>query len=195
MTLPGTCSADLSTLEMKPMSDLDVYLERKRGKLAAARATAPADAVDRQNHLTAQVIAEGSSGIRRVKIRDFQIITDTGPALAGYDLGPRAPELLLGGLGSCISHTILIQAALQNIPIDSLVIDLSGDIDSLAGHSAIPGGVSNLQYTVTVESSASPEQITGLTSLLGAICPVHNVVEHAQTLTAFVVLNGQPIGA
>ena len=51
-------------------------------------------------HLTAQVTAEGGSGIRRVRIRDFQIITDAKTAMAGYDLGPRAPEVLLGALGT-----------------------------------------------------------------------------------------------
>ena len=177
------------------LSELDVYLDRKRQLMTAVREAAPADASERQQKLSAQVIAEGSSGIRRIRIRDFQIITDTGPAIGGFDLGPRAPEVLLGALGSCISHTILIQAALQQIPIESLVIDLSGEIDSLAGHTDVPGKVSNLEYTVTVESSATPSQIAGLTGLLGTICPVHNVVEHAQPLRATVILNGQPVEA
>jgi uncharacterized OsmC-like protein len=177
------------------MSELDIYLDRKRRLMTAVRDAAPTDAAERQQKLSAQVIAEGSSGIRRVKIRDFQIVTDTGPAIGGFDLGPRAPELLLGALGSCISHTILIQAALQQIPIDSLVVDVSGEIDSLAGHTDIPGGVSKLEYTVSVESPASASQIAGLTGLLGAICPVHNVVEHAQPLSATVFLNGEPVEA
>ncbi len=175
--------------------ELGTYLERKRDLMGKVREAAPTDPAERQQRLTAQVTAEGSSGIRRVRIRDFQIITDTGPAIGGFDLGPRAPELLLGALGSCISHTILIQAALQQIPVDNLTIDLTGDIDSLAGHTDIPGGVTNLNYTVTVESSASPEQIAGLTGLLGAICPVHNVVEHAQPLSATVILNGRTISS
>jgi uncharacterized OsmC-like protein len=177
------------------MSELDKYLDRKREGMAKVRAEAPTDPADRKQHLSAQVIAEGLSGIRRVKIRDFQIVTDTGPAIGGFDLGPRAPELLLGALGSCISHTILIQAALQQIPIDSLVVDVSGDIDSLAGHTDVPGAVTSISYTVTVDSSASPAQIEGLTSLLGAICPVHNVIEHAQPLSATVVLNGHKLEA
>ncbi|HQY30500.1 MAG TPA: OsmC family protein [Thermomicrobiales bacterium] len=175
------------------MSDLDTYLARKRDLMTAVRAAAPTDPGARKQKLEAQVIAEGSSGIRRIKIRDFQIITDTGPAIGGFDLGPRAPEVLLGALGSCISHTILIQAALQQIPIDSLVIDLAGEIDSLAGHSDIPGAVSDLHYTVTVQSAASAEQITALTSLLGTVCPVLNVVEHPQNVRATVLLNGKPI--
>ena len=83
------------------MSTLASYLERKTAALKAARASASPNQEERMQHLTAQCTAEGGSGIRRVRIRDFQIITDAGPAMAGYDLGPRSPEVLLGALGSC----------------------------------------------------------------------------------------------
>src|SRR5688500_1137428 len=115
---------------------LKSYLERKLAALQATRATASPNQEERRQHLTASVIAEGGSGVRRVRIRDFQIITDAGPAMAGYDLGPRAPEVLLGALGSCVSHTILIQAALQGIPIDSLVVDVSADVDRSEEHTS-----------------------------------------------------------
>ena len=37
--------------------------------------------------------AMGRSGIREIRIRDFQIISDSKPDLAGYDLGPGADDL------------------------------------------------------------------------------------------------------
>jgi uncharacterized OsmC-like protein len=175
------------------MMSLKSYLERKLAALQATRATASPNQEERRQHLTASVIAEGGSGVRRVRIRDFQIITDAGPAMAGYDLGPRAPEVLLGALGSCVSHTILIQAALQGIPIDSLVVDVSADVDSLAGHADVFNPIANIAYEVKVESSAPVEQFERINAMLPEICPVLNVVQFPQTVTANIVHNGSPV--
>lgn len=175
------------------MSGLKSYLERKLEALTTARAGASADPVERRQRLSAQVIAEGGSGVRRVRMRDFQLITDAGPAMAGYDLGPRAPEVLLGALGSCISHTILIQAALNGIPIESLIIDVSADVDSLAGHTDVRNPVSNIAYEIRVESSASPAEFRKLNELLPEICPVLNVVEFPQSITTTIVHNGESV--
>jgi len=172
------------------MSTLASYLERKTAALKAARASASPKQSDRMQHLTAQVTAEGGSGIRRVRIRDFQIITDAGPAMAGYDLGPRSPEVLLGALGSCISHTVLIQAAVDGIPIDSLVVDVSADIDSLAGNTDVRTPLQNLAFEIQVESSAPPEVFTRINELLPEICPVLNVITCPQTVATSVMHNG-----
>ena len=110
--------------------------------------------------------------------------------MAGYDLGPRSPEVLLGALGSCISHTVLIQAAVDGIPIESLVIDVSADIDSLAGNSDVRTPLKNLAFEVQVESSAPPEAFTRINELLPEICPVLNVITCPQTVASTVVHNG-----
>jgi uncharacterized OsmC-like protein len=172
---------------------LKSYLERKLDALKTARANAPADPVERRQRLSAQVIAEGGSGVRRVRMRDFQIITDAGPAMAGYDLGPRAPEVLLGALGSCISHTILIQAALNDLPIESLVIDVSADVDSLAGHSDVKNPLTNIAYEIQVESPAPAAEFRKINELLPEICPVLNVVQFPQSITTSIVHNGESV--
>ena len=175
------------------MAGLKSYLERKLEALQAARATASTDPVERRQRLTAQVTAEGGSGVRRVRMRDFQIITDAGPAMAGYDLGPRAPEVLLGALGSCISHTILIQAALNDLPIESLVIDVSADVDSLAGHSDVKNPLTNIAYEIQIESPAPAGEFRKINELLPEICPVLNVVQFPQQITTSIVHNGASV--
>jgi uncharacterized OsmC-like protein len=169
------------------------YLERKLEAVKTFRAAQPTDAAERKQTLTATVTAEGITGIRRIRARDYQVITDTGAALAGHDLGPRAPELLLGALGSCISHTVLIQAALEGINIEELVIESSLDVDSLAGHSDIKNPVSGISYTIRLESDATPEQLQKLNAALPEICPVLNIVAFAQPVSATIVLNGTGI--
>ncbi len=176
------------------MSGLKSYLERKIEAVRTFRANESSNPDERRQTLTASVIAEGESGIRRIRIRDYQILTDTGAALAGYDLGPRAPEVLLGALGSCISHTVLIQAALQGIAVDTLVIDASVDVDSLAGHADIINPVSGITYTIRIDSpSATPEQMRALNQVLPDICPVLNIVQFAQPVSSSIVLNGESI--
>ena len=175
------------------MTGLKSYLERKLDALKTARATASTDPIERRQRLSAQVIAEGGSGVRRVRMRDFQIITDAGPAMAGYDLGPRAPEVLLGALGSCISHTILIQAALSDLPIESLVIDVSADVDSLAGHSDVKNPLTNIAYEIQVESPAPAAEFRKINELLPEICPVLNIVQFPQQITTSIVHNGESV--
>ena len=175
------------------MMSLGSYLERKLIALKNTRAAASPIQAERRLPVTASVIAEGGSGIRRVRIRDFQIITDAGPAMAGYDLGPRAPEVMLGALGSCVSHTILIQAALQGIPIDSLVVDVSADVDTLAGHADVFNPIANIRYEIKVESSASTEQFEKINAMLPDICPVLNVVRFAQEVNTTILHNGVPV--
>ena len=89
------------------MSNLNEYLEEKRQAMRERHAQLEATGA-RPHMLKATVRAEGRSGIRRIRIRDFQIISDSGPDFAGYNLGPTSPELQLGVLGSCLTHIFLI---------------------------------------------------------------------------------------
>ena len=120
------------------MSNLREYLVQKRERLLAKRAAAAEKAPD-PLQIAATVRAEGRSGIRRIRIRDYQIITDSATDFAGYGLGPTAPELQLGVLGSCLAHSFLIQAADRQTPIDALEVAVAAEIDARAGHAR--GGV------------------------------------------------------
>lgn len=175
------------------MGGLQNYLERKLAAMKSFRAAASTNPDERKQKLTATVTAEGLTGVRRIRTRDFQVITDTGPALAGHDLGARAPEILLGALGSCISHTILIQAALQGIEVEELEIETSLDVDSLAGHVDIVNPVSGISYTIRIKSNATADHLRSLNDLLPAICPVLNLVRFEQPVSTQIVLNGTPV--
>src|SRR6476660_3221073 len=113
------------------MSTLREYLQQKRSAILARRARA-ADEPATPHTLSARVKAEGRSGVRRIRIRDFQVLSDSGPDFAGYDLGPSSPELQLGVLGSCLTHVFLIRAASLGIPIESIDVDVSASIDPRA---------------------------------------------------------------
>jgi uncharacterized OsmC-like protein len=159
------------------MSDLNEYLTEKRAALIGKRSQPLDDSVIVPR--TVKVRAEGRSGIRRIRIRDFQIISDSLPDLAGYDLGPGSPEILLGALGSCLTHTYLIQAAQLGVPLDSLEVDVSAQLDpraSLIGkdHPVFADGIT---YVVHIESSASTADVSKLREAVEKACPVLNFLQ------------------
>lgn len=117
------------------MTDLLEYLVHKKaafGRLKA-RARAPDYAPVR---IGARVTAEGRSGIRRISVRGFQILSDSPPDFVGYDLGPSSPEIALGALGSCLTHTWLIQSAIHGLPLDGLSVEVTGQLDLRTGRRA-----------------------------------------------------------
>jgi uncharacterized OsmC-like protein len=166
------------------MGTLNEYLTEKRLALAARQERLAAG--DAQPHaLRAAVRAEGRSGVRRIRIRDFQLISDSGPDFAGYNLGPSSPELQLGVLGSCLTHVFLIQAARLEVPLESLEVEVSGEIDPRSGRPGfeeVPVYPHNLAYIVRVVSSATPEAIAELHEAVERACPILNLLVNPQTI-------------
>ncbi|EIV92447.1 OsmC family protein [Frankia sp. QA3] len=166
------------------MSGLREYLAVKREALHAHRQKVVADEV-KLFPVAATVRAEGRTGVRRIRIGDFQIISDSVPELAGHSLGPSSPQIQLGVLGSCLTHTFLIQAALREVPLDSIDIDVSATFDSRGGqpdHPDVPVYPQNLEYTVRLSSPATDEQIADLYREVERTCPILNLLIQPQTI-------------
>jgi uncharacterized OsmC-like protein len=171
------------------MSNLKEYLVQKREALLKKREEATTNDTG-PTILRASARAEGRSGIRRIRIRDFQVISDSGPDLAGYNLGPSSPELQLGVLGSCLTHVFLIQAALRNVPLDSLDVEVTGQIDHRAGqpgYEDVPVYPHNISYTVHLVSEASQEEIAALHEAVERACPILNLLVNPQQINGTIV--------
>jgi len=112
--------------------------------------------------------------VRPVQVREFTLVTDSAPALAGYNLGPSAPELLLSALASCLAHTLMIVAATHAIPISSLELTVTGEIDFRAVLEVDPSLASSpqkLAWEARMHSTA-PERIDFLRAEVERLCPV-----------------------
>lgn len=171
------------------MGTLNEYLTEKRQAIIQRREQAKAISAG-PHTLQASVRAESRSGIRRIRIRNFQIISDSGPDFAGYDLGPTSPELQLGVLGSCLTHVFLIQAAQRNVPLDSLEVEVTGQIDPRSGqpgYEHIPVYPHNIAYTVHLTSSASEEEVAALHQAVERACPILNLLINPQQISGSVV--------
>jgi uncharacterized OsmC-like protein len=173
------------------MSNLNEYLAQKRQALIERREHAKANGTG-PNTLRASARVEGRSGIRRIRIRDFQIISDSGPDFAGYDLGPTSPELQLGVLGSCLTHVFLIQAADREVPLNSLEVEITAQIDPRSGqpgYEDVPVYPHNISYTVHVDSPASEEEITALHEAVERACPILNLLINPQQINGTIIRN------
>ncbi|MGH2549222.1 MAG: OsmC family protein [Thermomicrobiales bacterium] len=172
------------------MSTLREFLGQKREALLARRADAEANPPTEPHVLRANVKAEGRSGVRRIRIREFQILSDSGPELAGYSFGPGSPEIQLGVLGSCLTHIFEIQAALNEVVLDSLEVEITGNIDPRAGKPGfenVPFWPHNINYVVTLESPESDERIAFLHAEVERTCPILNLLLNPQTIEGVVV--------
>jgi uncharacterized OsmC-like protein len=170
------------------MTDLNHYLTEKRAAVRARNARVAAGNAQPAT-LSARVSAEGRSGVRRIRIRDHQVISDSPPDFAGYNLGPSSPELQLGVLGSCVTHIFLIQAADREIPIDSIDVEVTGRIDPRGGQPGfehIPVPPHEIGYTVHLASPASKAEIDALFVAVERTCPILNLLRHPQTIRATV---------
>lgn len=173
------------------MSNLREYLLQKRAALLEGRQTA--GVTDGPHLLQAKVTAEGRSGVRRIRIREHQILSDSSPGFAGYNFGPGSPELQLGVLGSCLTHIFLIQAADRQVPLDSLEVEVTCELEPRAGQDGfehVPPYPYNIEYTVHVESPASAEDIASLHAVVEAMCPVLNLLINPQKIKGTVALTG-----
>lgn len=169
------------------MSALSEFLEQKRSAWLSLQAR-PVEEVE-PVPLAAHVAAEGRSGVRRLRIRDFQIVADSGANMAGHDLGPSSPESQLGVLASCLAHTFLIQAADREIVLDALDVTVTATMDaraSLPGNEHLPRYPYDIRYVAVVESPADDETLADLQRQVETVCPILQLLRQPQTITGTV---------
>jgi uncharacterized OsmC-like protein len=167
---------------------LGQYLKNKATAIAAAaRAAGSGDSL--RETVRAECIASDLTGVRRVRIRDFQLVSDSGTAFGGFGLGPSSPELLLGVLASCLTHTYLIGAARQGIALENVRVRFeaeNNDAAFLGLETADPPYPFNIRAFVKVDSQAAKEVIAGLHEWAARSCPLTRLVREPLAVTISV---------
>ncbi len=161
-----------------PKPGLETYLMNKRAAMTAAASgfTAGDDA---RETIWAECSSADLTGVRRIRIREFQLVSDSGKAFGGFSLGPSSPELLLGVLASCLSHTYLIGAALMSIPLDSVQVRFeaeNNDAGFLGLETGDPSFPDNIRARVQVQSGAPETDLTKLHAYAAENCPLTKLV-------------------
>lgn len=86
----------------------------------------------------------------------YTMITDEPKSEGGDDRGPTPGFLIRGGLGSCYAISLMIRAAVDGVPIDSLEVEIEADYDSRGSYGVadVPRGFKEVRYIVKVQSPA-----------------------------------------
>lgn len=161
------------------MAKLDEYLAYKSRILAEQRQKLTHTPAAGVVQLTATSHVAGNTGVRPVQMGEFNIVSDSAPGLAGHSLGPSSPQMLLGALASCLVHTYLLQAALLEIPLDSVEVTVSGSLDMGPVVGVTHEGriqLENLCYQAVVTSPAPHDEIGRLHEGVEQTCAVLNTL-------------------
>ena len=160
------------------------FLERLQSALSRSDASSQAPTT-----LHARVTAESRSGVRRLRIRDFQFISDSDRSFAGYSLGAGSWDTEVGVLGSAVATEFLFQAASAGIALDAIDVVFTSHQD----HSPRPAGqVSyprNLQYTAYIVSPAGDAELESLRAKVEATSPVLHLVTARQDIAHGTVMH------
>lgn len=171
------------------MTGLRDYLVHKAAAIRNLAASKP-DAANWRETVSATCVADDRTGVRKLRIRDWQFIGDSGPGFGGFSLGPSSPEILCGVISTCLTHTYEIGAAMAGIPLDRIEVRVAAENnDARFGGIATedPATPFNITADVKLEApEASPEQVAELHRYASANCPLTNLIRTGAPVTVRV---------
>lgn len=96
-----------------------------------------------------------------VEHKHWKFKVDIGTSEGGNDAGPGPGILERGALGSCLAIAYSQRAAVLEIPIDKIEVDVESDFDArgMLHLTGDPPGFKALRYKVYIESPASKEEV------------------------------------
>jgi hypothetical protein len=121
------------------------------------------------------------------RTRRFFVTLDAPPGLGGVDAAPTAAESLVGAFAGCLTSGIAANAALFDVPIDGISIEMEADIDfrGLLGHDkSVRNGFTDIRYTVTIQSPAPEEKVRRCKETIDRKSPVGDTLAHPTTITS-----------
>lgn len=116
----------------------------------------------------------------QVKIGDHAPISIDEPKwLAGLDVGPNPVEILLGALGACMSVGFIANASSQGVEVNSMEVEISGDIDLQVFFGLREGnsGFDEITVKFKVNSNADQDKLQNILSKVSILSPVKNTLE------------------
>ena len=125
----------------------------------------------------------------------FTVAGDHPAELLGSNLGPTSVELLLAALGHCISSGFAVYGASMGISLDSLRVEIDGDIDlqgllALPEPGVVPPGFQRIRATYYVKSGAPREQLDQLAKMSEDLSPTRHSLR-AVDFTSQLIVEGQ----
>jgi uncharacterized OsmC-like protein len=122
----------------------------------------------------------------------FVIVGDHPQELLGTNKGATSVELLLGVLGHCIANGFAMYGAAMDIPVESLTIDVEGDLDMqgllmLPEPGKVRAGFQEIRATYHVKSSAPRDQLEKLAKMSEDFSPTRDSLRAVKFSSKLVV--------
>lgn len=158
------------------------YLKEKAQAITALQSQEVAP-----TRLHAHVIAEGRSGVRRLRVGDkeqFQWLSDSPRQGAGFNLAPGSWESLVAMLSSAVADEYLVQAAARDIPLDSLDIVFTSIPERKSANLSYPN---NLSYVAYIQSPASDAKLEELKAAVHANSSVVDLVTQPHKVSPLTI--------
>lgn len=143
-----------------------------------------------------RVVTTAIDGFRgRAKARTFEFFSDEPKEGGGDNTAPRPLEYLLAGFAFCQQAQYAKHAALRDLDITGLKMDVKGYVDQrgVLGVDGVAAGFRNIEYKVVVDSPESVATIRQLADLVDSVCPAHAAMSGCTPLHRVLVLNGAEI--
>jgi uncharacterized OsmC-like protein len=165
--------------DFTPRDSLRDHLVRLRAALEAANKRPESE---QPLKLMANSTAESRSGVRRLRIRDFQLLSDGARSTAEYNLAAGSWPTVVGVLGSAVAQDFMIQAALKGIPLDELEVVFTSQPGAAtsSGSGTRVTYPRNLAYIAYIVSPASDAELEQLRQAVERASPVLNLVTQPQ---------------
>ncbi|MGM1021975.1 MAG: OsmC family protein [Bacillota bacterium] len=111
--------------------------------------------------------------------------------LSGTGKGPNPVELLLSALGACVGVGFIATASGMGIKVNSLAVDVTGDIDLNVFFGLKEGnsGFNEINVRFNVDSDADEAQVEKLVAKAIEISPVRNTIERNVKVTSEYTLH------
>ena len=122
----------------------------------------------------------------------FIVAGDHPPELLGTNKGAASVEVLLAALGHCISNGFAMYGAAMGITVDSITLDVEGDID-LQGLLMLPEpgkvrpGFQEIRATYHVKSGAPRDQLEKLAKMSEDFSPVRDSLRAVKFSSKLIV--------
>ena len=152
---------------------------------------------DQLHTLRCRTVASGRFG-QKHHVRDLEPIKDAGhrsdpETLLVEDEQPHPSEMLLVALGACLSASIQANAVARGIPVRSLEVHTSGQVDQSAlwgtgERRARPLGFQTISISVDIDADAPSDAIKSLVDYAVLWSPVANTLHDPVHIDVAVVL-------
>ena len=114
----------------------------------------------------------------------FTVMADIPKTEGGNEKGPTPGFFVRAGLGSCCAISYAQRAALHDVPIDSIEVEVQADFDARGayGFGGVPSGFTEVRYIVTVQSVAPEADILKVIEEADDFGPMLEVVRDSVTV-------------